>query len=597
MPQHSFDILALIEPFSRLDPATRATIAERFELIHIPRGDMLVRQGEFSDRLYVVVTGRFAVLRGDAAKPVAEIGAGQPVGEIAFFAGGPRTASVRAERDSVVLALSRDEFDRLAARLPDLWPSVTSRLAKRLADTTAGRCGDGFVPPKTLALCRAGQRPLHSGFVEEFKRYCAMLAGTLFLDSSSAKTHAYLSEADAPRQAVHFNNLEKSYDQVVYLCDDGPTNLSQKALRQADQVLLIADAEATGMTIGDLAPNALEELAATLHEQKNTRLVLLHARYAPVVTGTGRWLDQRPYVGPHHHVALGCRNDLNRLIRFIRGHALGVVASGGGAFTAAHIGMLQALQEAGYEFDAYGGTSGGAAMAAAFACTVGAEVIDRGTHEMFVTRKAMGRWTWPRYSLLDHAVFDASLAELYPAQDIADLWVPFFAAATNLSRNELVTLRRGPLWKAIRASAAIPALFPPVFQNGDMLVDGCLIDNVPLRSMRELKRGPNVILDLQVPDLGRYEIDTAKLPTRVALLRQMFSLSGATTPEAPGPQAVLLRSLLRERRDVSSELRAGDLLLSFPVPEAANVLDWSNHRELRWSAYDFTRAQLANSDI
>ena len=595
MPEQPFDLLAQVEPFSRLDAGTRAAIAERFELIHIPRGEMLVRQGEFSDRLYIVVTGRFAVMRGDA-KPLAVIAAGQPVGEIAFFAGGPRTANVRAERDSVVLALSRSEFEGLAARLPDLWPSVTSTLAKRLADTTAGRCSSGFVAPKTLALCRAGQRRLHPKFIDDFKRNNSGVSRTLFLDSRSAKSHSDLCGTDVPRQAFHFNDLEKQYDQVVYICDEEPTDWTQKALRQADQVLLIADARAAA-TSHRCAPNALEELTASLHEPANVRLVLLQAGYAPVVKGTHRWLDPRPFVGQHHHVALGRDADLQRLMRFVNGKALGVVASGGGAFTAAHIGMFQALQEAGYEFDCYGGTSGGAAMAAAFACAVDAEFIDRHTHVMFVERKAMGRWNWPRYSLLDHTVFDACLAELYPAPDVADIWVPYFSAATNLTRNKLEVLRRGPLWKVIRASAAIPALFPPVFKDGEMLVDGCLIDNVPLRPMRELKDGPNVILDLKVPHLGPYKTDTSKLPSRAGLLSKMLMPGTSPSPDAPGPQAVLLSSLLRERRDVSRELRSGDLLLSFPVPEDASVLDWSKHRELRWAAYDFARARLTGLNI
>jgi len=70
---------------------------------------------------------------------------------------------------------------------------------------------------------------------------------------------------------------------------------------------------------------------------------------------------------------------------------------------------------------------------------------------------------------------------------------------------------------------------------------------------------------------------------------------GKPPPQAPGPQAVLLRSLLRETRNVEDELEPGDLLLSFPVPEGANVLDWTNHRELRWAAYDFVREKLKSA--
>lgn len=592
MQRQSFDVLADVEPFSALDRDTRAAIADRLELVTIPRGEVLVRQGEQSDHLYVVVTGRFSVSIDGLNGPVAEIASGQPVGEIAFFAGGPRTATVRAERDSVVFALSRPDFDALAERLPALWPSLTRILAKRLAETTSGRCAQRSAAPKTLAICRAGRRPLHPGFKNSLMRHLAGPA-TLILDSASAEAQAVLSgpPAEACSETARFNDLEKRYALIVYICDDQITNWSEKALHQADQVVLVANAVST-LPLAAAAVNELETLAATLHEPHNIRLAIVHAEYAPAVEGTQDWLAKRPFVGMHHHLAAGEETDVARLMRFVRGEALGLVASGGGAFTAAHVGMIQALQEAGYEFDIYGGTSGGAAMAAAFASGVDAEAVDRHTHEMFVARKAMGRWNWPRYSLLDHSVFDACLAELFPVPDIADLWLPYFAVATNLSRNTLEVIRRGPLWKAIRASAAIPALFPPVFANGEMLVDGCLIDNVPIGSMRKLKRGPNVVLDLLVPGLSRFDIDTTKLPSRAGLIRQLVIGGGNPPPDAPGPQAVLLRSLLRESRNVSAELEPGDLLLSFPVPEGANVLDWTNHRELRWAAYDFARKEL-----
>lgn len=595
MQRQSFDPLADVEPFSKLDPEARAAIAERLQLRSIERGEILVRQGEYSDSLYVVVTGRFSVCVAGIDAPIAEIASGQPVGEIAFFAGGPRTATVRAERDSVVFALSRPDFEALAERLPELWPTVARTLATRLAETTGGRYGRRAVPPKTLAVCRAGRRPLQRAFRRGLLRYLSG-PGTLILDSASADAQSAPNETHAETciETARYNDLEKTYDLVVYVCDDEVTSWSQKALHQADQVLLVADAAESP---GSAPPaNELERLAASLHDRLSIRLALVHRDYAPVVEGTGAWLDERPFVGMHHHVAGSNEADIARLMRFMRGEALGLVASGGGAFTAAHIGMIQALQERGYDFDIYGGTSGGAAMAAAFASGVDAEIIDRHTHEMFVRRCAMGRWNVPWYSLLDHKVFDACLAEYFPAADIADLWVPYFAVATNLSRNKLEVIQRGPLWKAIRASAAIPALFPPVFSNGEMLVDGCLIDNVPIGSMRNLKQGPNVVVDLVVPGLDSFDIDTSELPSRTGLFRHLL-LGGKRAPDAPGPQTVLLRSLLRESRDVAAELEPEDLLLAFPVPEGASVLDWTNHGQLRWSAYDFARERLSEIGV
>ena len=132
----------------------------------------------------------------------------------------------------------------------------------------------------------------------------------------------------------------------------------------------------------------------------------------------------------------------------------------------------------------------------------------------------MRRWTWPRYSLLDPSVLDACLEEHFTSLDIEDLPLPYFAVATNLTRNEPVCIRSGPLWHAVRASSAIPALLPPVIsRDGDMLVDGCLLENVPVETMHAIKSGPNVVVDFQVPALERCQ-DTLPALSRIEIFRR-----------------------------------------------------------------------------
>jgi NTE family protein len=84
--------------------------------------------------------------------------------------------------------------------------------------------------------------------------------------------------------------------------------------------------------------------------------------------------------------------------------------------------------------------------------------------------------------LLDHKAFDRALADQYGSDcRVEDCWRPFGAIATNLSTHNLELIRLGLLWQAVRASSAIPGLLPPFYTpEGAMLVDGCLIDNVPL---------------------------------------------------------------------------------------------------------------------
>jgi NTE family protein len=82
------------------------------------RGDVLMREGEPSDALYFVISGRFVVEREGDGSPLAEIGQGQPIGEIGFFGNLPRTATVRALRDSNVLTITRTQFQKLSAVSP-----------------------------------------------------------------------------------------------------------------------------------------------------------------------------------------------------------------------------------------------------------------------------------------------------------------------------------------------------------------------------------------------------------------------------------------------------------------------------------------------
>ena len=96
-------------------------------------------------------------------------------------------------------------------------------------------------------------------------------------------------------------------------------------------------------------------------------------------------------------------------------------------------------------FDIFVGTSVGSAMAAGFAKNLEAEDLERGTHEIFVKGRSFRRPTWPRYSLLDHKVFDRALAEQYGRDcRIEDCWRPFAAVATNLSTHNIELIRTGP---------------------------------------------------------------------------------------------------------------------------------------------------------
>jgi predicted acylesterase/phospholipase RssA len=163
-------------------------------------------------------------------------------------------------------------------------------------------------------------------------------------------------------------------------------------------------------------------------------------------------------------------------------------------------------------------------MTAAFALGEDPDNVDRAMHEIFVTKKGMRHYTWPRYSLVDHTHFDAQLMRHFGSTDIEDLWIPYFAVTANLSRYAVRAIRCGPLWQAVRATGSVPGLLPPFYTaNGEMLVDGALMDNVPIGVMQQLKSGPNVVVSFKVPKLERFDVDYRALPSRGELIASILN--------------------------------------------------------------------------
>ena len=580
----------------RIDPAVPTldgwtvadleALAAGAEQVTLQRGDVLVRQGEPSDALFFVLSGRFTVHIDGNAEPIAEIAQGQPIGDIGFFGGLPRTATVVALRDSRVLAITRDRFQAISASAPGLRDTVTVSLARRLARVGASAARHPATV-RTVAVVPAGSRPFPQDFVDMLRTVAGTAGGATFLTAGDIAARFPGSALDDAAIASWLNALEIDCEFVFYVADDTLTGWTRKCIRQADAVLLVATAGAA------VEPNPSELLAASILPPSARRFVLVHPARTNVVAGTARWLEPRD-VFMHHHVALKDEADVRRLFRFLSGRALGFVAGGGGALGSAHPGAYKAFREAGADFDILGGTSVGAAMMAAFACGADAERVDEGTRNIFIKSRAFRRLTVPRYALIDHKVFDRALRAEYGDVLIEDLWVPFFAVSSNLSDHVPKLHRRGLLWQAVRASGSIPGMLPPFYTaEGEMLVDGALMDNVPLAPMKALKSGPNVVVMLGSDAPRRYAVDYEAIPGPRALLAAMLNpFVRRRLPPAPGILQVIMLSMMANRPS-ALELSDSDILIRPQLPDDLRFAQWERHTEIFWQTYRDTAAWIA----
>ena len=176
--------------------------------------------------------------------------------------------------------------------------------------------------------------------------------------------------------------------------------------------------------------------------------------------------------------------------RRLAGRSLGVVLSGGGAAAFAEIGVIEVLTEAGFEFDRVAGVSLGALVGAALA----SGLTPRETYETFERAFVRGNptsdLTVPAYALLRGAKTRRLIREAAAGRRIEELPRRFFCVSCDLVRHEAVMHRWGSLADAIYPSLAIPGVFPPVpTPDGRLLVDGGVIDNLPVAAMARKGKG------------------------------------------------------------------------------------------------------------
>jgi len=577
--------------FAVLEGAALARLPQQ----RVHRGEILIAAASSADEMYLVHTGRFRVERDGT--DLAEIGAGSVIGEIAFFTGQPRTADVIAARDSIVLRITRADYDALCRENPELAASIAAELAGRLARTSARVLPDPSRPPaRTFCILPSGQAPLPARFVPDLAAAIgAHHAVTVVTEQVFRAALGPTADPAGSDAVAWLNDQERQADIVLFVATPEAGAWSHAALRQADQAVFVAQ------SVRYTPPSEIEQAALSILPEAQRRLVLIHPHRMQKATGTARWLDSRP-VFLHHHVALtGDGADMARLGRFLAGRAVGLVLSGGGAFGVAHVGVWRAMEEAGLPIDIVGGTSVGSAMAGAIALGVPALEIGPRVERIFVRSGAMRRVTVPKYAFLDHKVLDAALREHYGTDPIEDLWLPFYAVCADLSTMEKRVLRRGPLWEAVRASSAIPGILPAFFTaQGEMLVDGGCIDNMPFRDMHGLKSGPNVVVNVQKDTSKTIHVDYESLPGRADLLKRTVMPFGKRAPRAPGLISTVMRSLLVGQGATDRGMNPDDLHVRPPGLIGAGFLAWSQHRlfyELSYKhATDEVFADLTTSD-
>lgn len=217
-------------------------------------------------------------------------------------------------------------------------------------------------------------------------------------------------------------------------------------------------------------------------------------------------------------------------------------------------------------------------------------MIDDFEHFMY-HQKALGKLSVPRYGLFDSHHVDAILRTSYGTHRIEDLALNGFTVAANMTTNDLQVQRHGPIWQAIRGSVAIPGALPPMITDtGEVLVDGGIMNNVPVSVMRGLKLGPNVIFSLSPGQEWRVKSRYSDLPSRGRLLWQTLTRQRDTT-DLPRLGEVIGRAM-QVTSERNFKAAGSDLLLALPGLLGLGLLSFRQCRAQEQLGYEFTSRLL-----
>ncbi|MDI7216959.1 patatin-like phospholipase family protein [Leptospira santarosai] len=588
--------LSSVELLFHLNKATLSDLESRMEWLVIPGGKVLLEQGDVGDSMYILVSGRLSwTVRSKNEEILAqgELGKGDIIGEMSLLSGDKRSATVVALRTSQVVRISREDFRMSFANSPEALFQITGTIVHRLG-TERNQVYRKANSVRTVSVFSLNYTGSQDEFFGSLRNGLRNFGKTILVDHDIfSKRFKGLGKNSRKENAYRigdlvnwFYDLEKNYDKLIFKTDIRNPGWREICFRQSDRILILIDPS------GSIAPD-YEEINSMLPEGIQKELVFW------IDSGFTDWkriesvLQKFPSIS-HSIVRRGVNEDFGRLSRRLTGKSIGVALSGGGAKGFAHLGLLKCFEENDIPVDMISGTSAGAIMGGLFAMGLGSSDILPLIRNFWLDRNILGDFTFPFVSLVRGKRYSNAIHEFFKDRNIETLPIPFYAIACNLTKAERKVFDRGLLWKAVRSSTSIPGIFPPFSENGELYVDGGLLDNLPGSILKE--RGAGILISVDLGGGGQVDKDwmyhnllgpqyLGEAPSFFNLLFHHLKRKSLKT-KYTGFAEIMMRSLMLSSKNSQNRTRNNsDLYIELPVG-GYSTFDWDQFQKLYEIGYE-----------
>ena len=452
--------------FRNLPSATLEALIAQLRPVQHGRGSIVFSAGDTGDTMYFVESGQLEALTQIDGEPLAVLGPGSFVGEIAVLLGQPRSATVRVTADVLLWELRRQELDQLLGEHPLIGLELSRELSRKLVATSR------LVAPTPIAQFVA----VHGD--------ASALARTLDEAEPGRIAIVVLPGAQPPRAVP---------DSVLVVSADDVDAATVRAY-----VAGVTGGRSRLLMLMPLASAALSDAVVALSEYAVS--VGADAERAPRLDRSS--LRQRVLYCD------GSPPSLHRVTRWIRGRAIGLALSSGGSKAMAHIGVIRVLREMGVTIDAVAGSSGGAVVGAALACGLDeAEMLEQ--LRILAHGFQLRRFDFnliPRTALSKGVRLRQLFDTFFGGRSFGGTEIPLWVVASDVRTGEEVVIDAGPVADGVRASMSMPVFFNPWSYRGRLLIDGAVVNPLPASVLRDagIRRviGSNVAGQEIVVDAG-----------------------------------------------------------------------------------------------
>ena len=534
-------------------------------------GDVLVQQGTLEPEFHVIVEGVVSVL---ATSPTGEkrelgrLGFGECVGEMSLLTGEPASADVVATTAVKTYAATPLRLAGLGELRTSLVAALSAILAGRLKHANE----------RLLSI-----RPANTHLICCSPADMAALAGLPAAMARTASPRVLVLVAGQQLRAAAAAAGVGAAGVAVRAIDDSEyatlPALLERSSREHDEVLLLGEEADFHHVAADVT-----SMLHIVREHEGTYVLSGHQSPGQlIVIGRQPWtppsLRRLSDAAGHPVVAVlppdgggaGSNSPVARLARTMLNRRVGVAFGAGAAKGLAHLGVLRALAEMDVPIDVVAGCSIGSAVAAGIAAGMSIDELSELTQR--AAKRAI-RPTLPIRSFLSNAGIKDELKRLAGDLRIEDLDIPLAVVATDLFRRSEVTFTSGLLWPRLLASMAIPGVYPPSAAMGSYLVDGGVLQPVPVEQCRMLGAGIVIGVRLTASRTSPREMleHKPKRPLAIETIMRTFEIMLNRISEYS-----------HERADVNIEVR---------VEGTGGVRDFQRGDEIAAEGYRETRAAM-----